>query len=198
MELSEVRRRRRMVRSFDGRPVGAAVVDRVLDAARRVPSAGFSQGLDLVVLEGRDQTERYWAQAFPEPGARDAFRWPGLFAAPVLVMLVVHPGAYHERYAEADKAGSALADPGRWSVPWWWVDGGMAALSVLLAAVDEGLGALLFSVSRPEAVLASLGVPAGHRALACVALGHPAPDPPGRSASRARRPFADVVHRGHW
>lgn len=43
VEHSEVVRRRRMVRSFDGRPVAGQVVDRVLDAARRSPSAGFSQ-----------------------------------------------------------------------------------------------------------------------------------------------------------
>ena len=187
-----------MVRSFDGRPVDRAVLDRVLDAGRHVPSAGFSQGLDLLVLEGRDQTGRYWAKAFPDEVGRAGFRWPGLFAAPVLVVMLTRPGAYAARYAEADKATTPLADPARWSVPWWWVDGGMAALSVLLAAVDEGLGALLFSVEHPEAVLASFGVPSDRRALACIAVGHPSPDLPGRSSTRSRRAFADVVHRGHW
>jgi nitroreductase len=65
--------------------------------------------------------------------------------------------------------------------------------------VDDGLGALLFGLFAHEAaVLAAFGVPAGRRALGTVALGHPAPDEPGRSADRPRRPLADIVHRGRW
>lgn len=198
MELSEVRRRRRMVRSFVESPIDPEVLDRILDAGRRVPSAGFSQGLDLVVLEGAEPTERYWSAAFPDPAGRQSFRWPGLFAAPVLVVLVTRAGAYLERYTESDKAGTQPIEASAWEVPWWWVDGGMAAHSMLMAAVDEGLGALFFEVAHPDAVLRAFGVPSGHQALATIALGHPAPDPPGRSASRERRRLSDVVHRGQW
>ncbi len=196
-------RRRRMVRSFDGQPVASAVVDRVLDPARRGPSAGFSQGLDLLVLAGAEQTQRYWELAFPDPHARARFRWPSLLAAPVLVIPVVAPEAYLARYREADKesagAGNARAELDGWLVPYWWVDGGMAVMSILLAAVDEGLGALFFALERPDAVLVAFGVPDDRLALGTVALGHPGgDDEPGRSASRRRRALHEVVHRGHW
>lgn len=188
-----------MVRAFrPGRPVAPDVLDRVLDAARAVPSAGHTQGLDLVVLEG-EETAAYWGLAFPSEKARSAFRWPGLFDAPVLVVPVVSATAYAKRYAEVDKAATGLGDEAAWAVPYWWVDGGMGVLALLLAATDEGLGACFFGLfERERPLLAALGVPPDRRALGVVALGHPAPDEPGRSAARPRRPFDDVVHRGRW
>lgn len=199
MELSEVLRRRRMVRAYRPDPIDPAALTRVLDAARRAPSAGATQAVDLLVLEGAEQTGRCWAVSFPDAAARARFRWQGLFDAPVLVIPVVDPGAYATRYGEPDKAATGLADVGAWAVPYWWVDGGAAVENLLLAAVDEGLGALLFGLFDNErAVLDAFGVPPTRRALGAVVLGHPALDEPGRSASRPRRSLDDVVHRGRW
>ena len=50
MEFYEAVRRRRMVRQYLDLPVEAAAVDRILDAARRGPSAGFAQGVEFVVV----------------------------------------------------------------------------------------------------------------------------------------------------
>jgi nitroreductase len=187
------------VRAYDGRPVEPAALDRVLDAARRVPSAGSSQGVDLVVLVGPEQTARYWDVALPAGPTRDGFRWQGLLRAPVLVVPVVAPAVYAARYGEADKAATGLGEVEAWPQPYWFVDGGMAVLAMLLAAVDEGLGALFFGLfERERPVLDALGVPPDRRGLGVVALGHPAPDEPGRSADRPRRPPDDVVHRGGW
>jgi nitroreductase len=193
-------RRRRMVRAFQpGRPVAADALERILDAGRRAPSAGHAQGLDLVVLTGAAETGSYWARTFPEPGRRARFAWPGLFDAPVLVVPVVSVAAYTARYGEADKAALGLGSEAAWGVPYWWVDGGMAVALLLLAALDEGLGACFFGLFDHEAaVLADLGVPPGRRALGTVAVGHPAPDRPGASATRPRRPLEEVVHRGRW
>jgi nitroreductase len=199
MELSEVLRRRRMVRAFRPDPVPPAALERVLDAATRAPSAGFAQGLDLLVLADPASVARYWDLTFPEPGARARFRWQGLLLAPVLVVPVVDPAAYAARYGEADKVGTGLGQVAAWPVPYWWVDGGAAVENLLLRAVDEGLGTLLFGLFAHErAVLDAFGVPEGRRAIGTIALGHPAPDEPGRSATRPRRPRAEVVHLGHW
>ena len=197
MELQEVLRRRRMVRAYDGRPVDRAVLGRVLDAARRAPSAGNSQGLDRVVLAGPEETARYWDVALPAGPDREGFRWQGLLAAPVLVLPVVAAEAYAARYADADKAGSGLGSVEAWPVPYWFVDGGAAVENLLLACVAEGLGACFFGQFDHEAdVLAALRAPAHLRAVGTIALGWPAPDEPGRSSSRPRR--TDQVHRGGW
>jgi nitroreductase len=189
-----------MVRAFAPEPLPAGVVDGLVDLARRAPSAGHAQGWAFVALEG-DDTARYWDAALP-PARREGFRWPGLVAAPALVVVLVRPDAWVERYAEPDKAGTGLGEgTDAWPVPFWWVDAGMAVEHVLLGAVEAGLGACFFGLFGHEAaVLSALGVPEGWRAVGTVALGVPAPDEdePGRSAARGRRPLDDVLHRGGW
>jgi nitroreductase len=201
VELTDAIRRRRMVRSFDGRPVPPADVDRLIDLARRAPSAGNTQACEFVVLEGAD-TARLWDVTLPPGPRRAAFGWPGLLEAPVVVVPVVSAAAYVDRYAEDDKARTGLgAGEGSWPVPYWWVDAGMAVHGLLLAAVDAGLGALFYGLfDNEQAALAALDVPAGWRAVGAVALGRPSParPTPGRSASRARPPLAEVIHRGTW
>ena len=180
-----------MVRAFTEQGVSVEVLDRVLGAALAAPSAGNVQAVDLLVI---DEPARYWAITLPDPSS---FRWQGLLRAPVLVVPVVAPSSYASRYAEADKAAAGLGAVERWSVPYWWVDGGMAVEALLLACVAEGLGACFFGLFEHErAVLDTFGVPSDRRALGTIALGHPAPDTPGRSASRAVR--RDRVHRGVW
>ncbi len=188
-----------MVRNFTTDPVDPAMLERILAAARRGPSAGNSQATDWLVLVGVAETARYW-DATLAPERRAGFRWPGLLRAPVLVIPCVRADAYVARYGEPDKRTTGLGEGAdRWAVPYWHVDGGMAAMLLLLAAVDEGLGALLFGIfDHEDAVRAAFSIPAAFAPLGTIALGHPAPDEPGRSADRPRRPATEVVHRGRW
>ncbi len=197
--MTQAVRGRRMVRAFTSEPVDPVVVDGLVDLARRAPSAGNSQGWAFVVLEGADQTAVYWDAALPVE-RRASFRWPGLVAAPVLILALVRPDAWVERYAEPDKVLTGLGvGAEQWRVPYWWVDGGMAIEHLLLGAVDAGLGACFFGLfDHEESVLDALGVPTGWRGLGCVALGHAATSDPGRSAARARHPLEHVLHRGGW
>ncbi|WP_369056261.1 nitroreductase family protein [Kineococcus terrestris] len=200
MELSEVLRRRRMVRRYTGEPVAREQLDRVLAAALRAPSAGGSEGRDLLVLHGADR-DAFWELTAP-PGPADAWL-TGMRTAPVVVLALSDPGAYAARYARADKRADTR--PGRgsasWSVDWPDVDTGMAALLVLLAAVDEGLGACLVGVPAHahEAVRGAFGVPADRRVVAALTIGHPAPaSAPAARPGRARRTLADTAHDGRF
>lgn len=190
-----------MVRAFRPDPVDPSVTRELCDLARRAPSAGHTQALDLLVLDTPDAVAGYWDATLPAP-ARATFRWQGLLRAPVLIVLATDPDAYVRRYGESDKAGTGLgAGADRWPVPYWWVDAGAAVEHLLLGAVHHGLGACLFGLFDHEAAVAdAFGVPDGRRLVATVALGHPdaAADEPGRSAGRTRRPLDDVVHRGAW
>lgn len=188
-----------MVRAFTDEPVAPQVVDALVDLARRAPSAGNSQGMAYVVLSGPAETARYWDVTLPTE-RRGEFRWPGLVTAPVLVVVLARPDAWVARYAEPDKATTGLGEgTDVWPVPYWWVDAGMAVEHLLLGAVDAGLGACFFGLFDHEGdVLAALGVPTGWRAVGTVALGHSAPDSPGRSSARPRPALQEVIHRGFW
>ena len=96
-----------MVRAFDDRPLPAGTVDRLIELGLHAPSAGFSQGWAFVVLEGPEQTERYWRVTLP-PERRADFPWPGLLRAPALIVPLAHAQAYVDRYAEPDKARTGL------------------------------------------------------------------------------------------
>jgi nitroreductase len=199
MEFREVVRRRRMVRRFDpDRPVPAAALDEVLYAAQRAPSAGFSQGWDFVVLAEAEDRDRFWGAArdAEPPDGAPMDRWlAGVSAAPVLVLCLSDPDAYLDRYAEPDK-GWTDRDPARWPVPYWDVDTGMAVMLMLLAAVDQGLGALFFGVppARHEQVRRAHGIPGNRRLVGVVALGHELSRAGGSSRTRPRRTPAEVVH----
>ena len=199
MEFADVVRRRRMRRNFRPDPVGSDVVDHLLDAGRRAPSAGWAQGTEFLVLEGAAQTDRFWACTFT-PESRARFGWPGLFHAPVLIIPMARAEAYLERYAEGDKAAAGLGEgEHRWPVPYWIADAAMASENILLAAVDEGLGALFFGIFHGEqAVLEEFGVAPGYQPIGAIAVGHHLEDDPGRSSSRSRRTLDDIVHRGAW
>jgi nitroreductase len=196
VELDDAIRRRRMVRSFEDRPVPPEVVDDILAHAVRAPSAGFSQGWAFVVLEGPEQTEVFW-RTVTTPDWRASTRRAGLLRAPVVVLPLAHRQAYLDRYAEPDKEGSGLDRPETWPVPYWLVDTAFATMLMLLGAADAGLGAAFVGIFRGEAeLLASLGVPEGYRPIGAVAMGYPASDIRSPSLARGRRPMADVVHRG--
>jgi nitroreductase len=188
-----------MVRSFAPTPLPPEVLDHILRAGLRAPSAGNTQGLDLVVLEG-DDTARYWDATLPSSRRAD-FPWPGLLQAPVLVIPCVTAGAYVARYAEPDKTSTGLGGSSAdWPVPYWYVDAGFAAMLMQLAAIDAGLGVLFFGIfGGRDALRSSLRVPATHEPIGTLAIGYPASDDrPSHSARRPRRRVDEVVHRGSW
>jgi nitroreductase len=199
MDFQEVVRRRRMVRNYDpSRPVPPAVVDRLLANALRAPSAGFSQGWAFLVLASTEERARFWdamvsSSDEPDPWLRD------MKNAPLLIVPLSHKQAYLDRYAETDK-GWADRDEARWTVPYWDIDTGFAALLILLTAVDEELGACFFGVppDRVPAFRAAFGVPAEYTPIGCVSAGYRAPDRRSPSLRRGHRPVEEVVHRGSW
>ncbi len=193
-----------MVRRYDPeRPVPAAALEAVLAAALRAPSAGFTQGVSLLVLDTPAARDAFWtATAAPGADPDRPSRWlAGMRTAPVLVLVWTDREAYLDRYAEPDK-GWSDRDPERWSAPYWFVDAGMAAMAALLAAVDVGLGACFCGVPavRTDAVRRAFGVPDQQLSVGVLSLGHPAPDdrPGGSARRRPRRPAAELVHRGLW
>ena len=195
MEFAEVVKRRRIVRNYTDEPVDPAALERILNAARRAPSAGFSQGQAFVVVTDPQRRHRI-AELADEPAYVANGFDPWISRAPVHVVVCVSEQVYRDRYAEADKVAEGRAQD--WPVPYWWVDGGAAMMLLLLAAVDEGLAAgFLGSHAMPQ-LKQELGIPDEVAPIGIVTIGHAAPDRRSGSLARGRKDTAEVVHRETW
>ena len=196
MEFVEVVRRRRMVRNYRPDAIRREVIERIVATARRVPSAGFSQGHYLVVVTA-PETRRAIADLAGEPEYVASGFDPWMSTAPVHVVVCVSEPDYHARYREPDKleADGSEVD---WPVPYWYVDVGGCLLMLLLAAVDEGLAAGFFGVHRLSGLRELLGIPAAVTPIGVVTIGHPAPDRRSGSLARGWKPLEEVVHWDRW
>lgn len=200
MELSEVVRRRRMVRRYDvDRAVPDEIVDRLLEHAIRAPSAGFSQGWDFLVLRTPADVDRFWAATREDPDEEPDSWLQGLMTAPLLIVCLSDKDRYLDRYAEPDK-GWTDRDEARWPVPYWDVDTGMAGLMMLLTAVDAGLGSCFFGIppSVHGTFRTSFDVPANRTPVGVVSVGYPVTDRRSPSLRRGRRPITEVAHEGRF
>ena len=202
MELNDTIRRRVMVRRFTDDALEPETVRRLLDLALRAPTAGNSAGTAWVALVGPNETEAYWS-ATTDAGWRDRNPelFEGLHRAPVVLLSYCSPTAYVARYAEADKADPQLGSgPASWPVPYWHGDAAFGVMTVLLAAVDAGLGACVLGAFKGIQRLAEvLEVPDGWELFCAVALGHPDREQRrSRSLGRERPGVSDRVHWGTW
>ncbi len=195
MEFYEAVRRRRMVRNYRPDPVDRAVVERIVAAARKSPSAGFSQGVSFVVVtdpERRAEVARIAGEASYVGRGFD----PWVSRAPVHVVVCVSEETYRARYREPDKSPDGAEH--EWPVPWWWVDAGAAMMVVLLAAVAEGLAAGFLGGHGTPALAEYLGLPGDVTPVGIVTIGHPAADRRSGSLQRGWKPEGEVVHRERW
>lgn len=197
MEFSEVVRRRRMVRNYDpDQPVLRAALERIVAAAQRAPSAGFSQGQRLVVVTDAGVRQRI-AEICGEPDYVAAGFDPWVSRAAALIVPCVSEAAYHARYREPDK----LQDDGSeidWPIPYWWVDIGATWLLILLATIDEGLAAGFLGTQRVDDLRRELGIPAEFTPVGVVTIGHPAPDRRSGSLKRGWVRPTDFAHWERW
>jgi nitroreductase len=188
-----------MVRDFSDQPVARPLVEQLMANATRTPSAGYSQGSAFVVLTDAAQRRLFW-ETTSGPVWRGESESVPLNRAPVVIVPLAHKQAYLDRYALPDKAHTPLAREEYWPAPYWDIDTGFGVMLILLTAVELGLGALFFGIFQgEEALMQSLGVPAGYRAIGAIAVGYPtagvrsSPELPS-----GRRHLDEVVRWERW
>jgi nitroreductase len=181
-----------MVRHYTGEPIEREVLERIASTIRRAPSAGFSQGQRLLVVDDPSVLERL-AELRPDPEGTE----PWFESAPAHIVVLASEADYHARYTQPDKLQDGKERV--WPAPFWYVDGGAALMLVLLAALDEGLAASVYSVSLAlqPAFRELLRIDPALHIVAGVTVGRPLPDPEwSRRASRRaqpRRPLHELV-----
>ena len=179
------------------------MLERIADAAVVwAPSAGFSQGLRIVVVTDPETRKRIATAAKEdELAAQGRPRWKA--AAPVHMVVLTREDDYHDRYRQQDKLKITGGREIDWPAPYWFVDAGAAAMTLMLAAIDEGLDTAIFGVTDLPALRETLALPGDVRFVAVVTMGYPAeaPDEPSSGASvftRRRKPRVEVVRWERW
>jgi nitroreductase len=171
VETWDAIRSRRNVRSYSERAIAPEDLDRILEAAWRTPSAGNQQAWDFVVCTDREQLAQL---------AR-VFRAAGHVARSAATIALVAPKSEDAQMRDLIQ-----------------FDLGQVTMSVMLAAADLGIGSGHAGVHDQELARRLLGFPEDRFCPLLIALGTPADRPLTPIQRPIRRPFDDVVHRGHW
>ena len=145
--------RNRSYRRFDqSKPVERETLRRLVDIARRTPSAANRQPLKYVLLNHADTC----ARLFPYLGWAAALKgWSGPAEGE-------RPTAYIIILCDTQISKNAGCDHG------------IAAQSILLAAVEKGLGGCMIGTVQRDGVRKEFGIPERCEILLVVALGVPA------------------------
>ena len=169
MQTWEAITSRRNVRSFADRPIPAADLDRILEAGRRSPSSQNWQPWDFVLVTDRLQ---------------------------LIELAKVWRGAGHVAHSAATivVVGPAADNPFRRAQ----LDLGQATMAMMLAAADLGIGSCHAGIANLPRVRELLGIPDDRDWALLISLGYPAGRPLTPVRNPDRRPFDEVVHRGHW
>jgi nitroreductase len=162
---------RRNVRDYADRPIADEYLDQILEAGRRSPSANNWQPWDFVLVTDRDQ---------------------------LIELAKVWQGARHVARSAATVALVAPAVVDEAQVSRLHYDLGQATMSIMLAAVDLGIGSGHSAVADQEQARKVLGFPADRFCAYLIGLGYPADRPLAPIRRPNRRPFDNVVHRGRW
>jgi len=171
VETWDAIRSRRNVRSYGERAIAPEDLDRILEAARRAPSAGNQQAWDFVVCTDREQLAqlaRVWRAA----------RHVASSAATIALVAPKSDDAQMRDLVQFDL--------------------GQATMSAMLAAADLGIGSAHAGVHDQDLARRLLGFPEDRFCALLITLGAPTDRPLTPIQRPDRRPFNDVVHRGHW
>jgi nitroreductase len=171
VETWDAIRSRRNVRSYLPDPVPDGDLDRIAEAGWRAPSASNHQHWDFVIVTDRNQLHEL----------STVWRGAGHIAsAPAAIALVV-PQPPDERTKLIDQ-----------------YDLGQATMAMAIAATDLGIGTGHSAVGDQPKARAILGVPDDHIVSYLLGIGYPDDRPLVPIRKPNRRPFSEVVRRGHW
>jgi nitroreductase len=171
MDTWDAIRARRNVRSYRPDPVPDNDLQRIAEAGWRSPSASNRQPWDFVLVTDPDRLQQLstvWQ------GARH-------IASAAAAIALVAPVAPDERRKLLDQ-----------------YDLGQATMAMMIEATDLGIGTGHSAVGEQDKARAILGVPDDHIVAYLLGLGYPADRPLTPISKPDRRPFDEVVHRGHW
>ncbi|OLS27089.1 MAG: hypothetical protein HeimC3_05560 [Candidatus Heimdallarchaeota archaeon LC_3] len=200
MEFQKVINKRKMIRSFSEKVVEDDKIEKIIQNFFKGPSAGFSQGIELLVLKTDNDVQRYFNCLGTEEERKKGIgsKWPTLDNAKVIMIPIAHKQTYLDRYAQPDKGWTDKSEL-HWPVPFWLTDTAMGVMIVLLTVVNLNLGALFVGLSKEKEIREEFKIPEEYKPIGAIIIGNPdLNDPPSPSLKRGRRTKSDIVRFGNF
>ena len=198
MTLRALLRKRRNVYGFESRAIPDKVLTTILEDARHVPSAGFTQDFELIVVKDpmirRELAIAGHQREYMSEGlAKSDF----ISTAPIIVVPCGNKKRFEEKYGRAEENAR---------LPWWLIDAGFASFALILSAFEHGLAASFLGVLDDDKVRQILSLPMDVSIipLALVPIGYKDPGEEvlwtrrSRKTVRSRRGLDDLVHWNTW
>jgi nitroreductase len=173
MDFETVVKRRRMCREFLERDVPQEKIDRILELASRYPSAGHTEPQEFIVVHNRRMKEDL---------AHAALDQIFVAQAPLVIVVVSDVRRSARRYGERGVSFFSI------------IDGAFVAMLILLAVVEEGLGACFVGSFYDEEVQEVLSLPQEVRPIGIIPIGYCAEGP----RKFRRRSREQIVHRDRY
>ena len=181
----EAIRSRRNVRAYTDVPLSGDHLDEILEAGRRAPSSQNWQPWDFVVVTSRPvlvSLSRVQGRGGSEHVASAA-------AAVGVVAQALDGSASVTELRSTEQRGTERR---------LYFDLGQAVMSMMLAAAGLKIGSCHAGVSDQDLARELLGLPGDRFCAYVISFGYPADRELTLIRHPARRPFDEVVHRGHW
>ncbi len=169
MDLFEAIATRYSVRGYRPDPIDDETLTRVLEAARRAPTAANRQPFRVVVVHTRGREDELLR----------VYGRPWFVQAPLVLAMVAVPGEAWRRMDDK---------------PYDEVDATIAMDHLVLAATALGLGTCWIAAFDPQAAREVLGLPDDVEPIALTPLGLPDKE----AAATGRRPLEELVRHERW
>lgn len=156
MTVFEAIKTRRTIRKFKQTPIGTEMLVKYIDAARLAPSAANIQPLKYAIVNNSETNRKVF----------ELLKWAGYLKGEYDPQEGERPTAYIVVCVDTDIRESGYGE-----------DVGAAVQNIILAALEDGVGACwIGSVDRPK-LSEVLNLPEKYIISSVIALGYPAEDP---------------------
>ena len=157
MDFDEVVRKRKMIREYDlGRQIPEEIVSRLIKNAHTAPSAGHTQVQEFIIVKDTATKKKLRKAAVNQEYVEKA---------PVLIVVCSNVSRSVGRYGNRGKEFYSITD------------GAFASMLILLAGVNEGIGACFVGAFEDNKVSEILELPKDVKPIGIICIGYPAENP---------------------
>jgi nitroreductase len=156
MDYWQIVKKRFMCRSYTDRDVPNEVLERILGVVAHLPSAGHTQPQEFIVIRNQKTRNRLVEAALGQSY---------LAEAPLVIVVVSDTRRSKKRYGERGEKFYSI------------VDGAFASMLIMLACINEALGAGFVGAFDDDAVRRVLGLPEAIRPIGIIPIGYCAEKP---------------------